>query len=267
MHLTETSYAALLSGGLPPAEARELAAHLAGECERCERFLAERGAADRLDGAADAAIAASLPPRDGRGDDLEFARIRRALRQGAGRRLLVPGAVAASLLVLGVVGLAARELREHRPPEGPAWDGSKGLDARPAPVRLRLLRMAADGSVEKGLSGEPVDRSASLLFELETGRDSQVALARVGEGGGVEILWRGRVGTGRTQVTVDGRPAAYPLAALTGLQRFVLLAAEAGLDEPRAIRAAEPLAPPAPIRPDHPALDGLSLDVVEVPLR
>ena len=39
MHLDPDKYAALLAGSLPPSEARDLSAHLAQECDVCERFL------------------------------------------------------------------------------------------------------------------------------------------------------------------------------------------------------------------------------------
>jgi hypothetical protein len=268
MHLTESTYAALLSGTLPPGEARALAEHLGGACEPCERFLAERDRADGLDGLAEEAVASAFPPRGGRGDDLEFARIQRALRAGGrARRLWVPGAIAASLLIAGVAGLVARQLAQSRPAETATWDGTKGLAPRPVPVRLRFLKVARDGAVEKGLTGERVDREAGLLFEVEADRGADVILARVAPGGGVEPLWHGRVPSGPTQITLDGKPAAYPLAALTGPQRFVLLAAETALDAPRAARAAEALAPPERVRPDLPALDGLSFDVIEIHVR
>jgi len=271
MHLEPRTYAALLAGALPPKEARALAEHLAGECEACERFLSEQPGADSLDGLADAAIAAALPPPSAGGNDLEFARIQRALRDGDGRprRAALPAAVAASLLAAGVAGLLWHHARPP-PASDSGWDGAKGAEVRAIPVRLRYLRLAPfllldqGRPLEKGLSGEPVDRSASLLFEVETGRAADVVLARVSPGGGVELLWRQRVPSGRSQVTTDGRPAAYPLAALSGPQRFVLLAADGALDEGRATRAAAALAPPDRIRPDAPALEGLSLDVVEV---
>lgn len=269
MHLDPTIYAALLSGTLPPKEARTLAEHLEGDCEACERFLAEREEADALDGTTDAAVSGAFPPgRAAAGNDLEFARIQRALRGGTRprRRALAPLAVAASLLVAGAAGLAWRQLRPP-PAAGPAWDGLKGTGQRALPIRLRFLVLGAGGEVTKGLSGEPVDRRASLLFEVEASREADVALARVGPGGAAELVWASRVPGGRTQVTVGGRPAGYPLGALDGVQRFVLVAGEAGLDEGRALRAAAALAPPRGFHAEAPALDGLTVDLVEVNVR
>jgi hypothetical protein len=268
MHLTEATYRALLAGSLPRKEARDLAAHLSDDCEACEQFLADRSVADGLDGLADAAMAGALPPDRAMGSDLEYARIQRALRAGASRPRRWPfrAAVAASLFITGTAGIVAWQLRAHAP-ASVAWDGVKGTDARPIPVRLRYLRLDAAGAVEKGLSGEAADPRTSLLFEVETGRPADVALLRVAAGGGVELIWRSRVSGGRTQVTVAGRPAAFPLASLSGPQRFVLLAGEGGIEEARAARAAAAVAPPNRIQPEAPPLDGLSFDVVELLVR
>lgn len=267
MHLDPDKYAALLGGSLPPNEARDLSAHLAQECDICERFLADRGGADALDGAADAAIVSALPPAGGAGDNLEFARIKRRVPAvgTARRRNRLVAALAASILFAGVAGLVA-QLRAQAPTAAP-WDGVKGTDVSPIPVRLRFLKLTPGGAVEKGISGEPAGRVDSLLFEVEVGRAAEVAIARVGPGGAVELFWRSRLGAGRTQLTVSGKTAAYPLAALSGPQRFVLLASEQGLDDARALRAAADLAPPRGIQPALPSLDGLSIDVAEVLVR
>jgi hypothetical protein len=263
MHLTDAIYRALLAGTLPPKEARELAAHLSGDCESCERFLAEFGVADGLDGLTDAAIAAALPPASESGNDLEYARIQRALRTGGRqpRRRLLGAAIAASLFITGSAGVVVYQLRA-RTPTGVEWDGVKGNDPRPIPVRLRFLRLDAAGTV-----GDSADQGSSLLFEVETGRPADVALLRVATGGGVELIWRSRVSGGRTQVTVGGKPAAFPLASLSGPQRFVLLAGNGGMEESRAVRAAAAVAPPNRIKPEAPSLDGLSVDVVELFVR
>jgi hypothetical protein len=268
MHLDPRTYAALLDGRLPPREARALAEHLAGDCETCERFLAEREETDRLDGPVDAALLEALPPQGTGGNDLEFARIQRGLRSGAGRRrrFLAPAAVAASLLVAGLAGLAWRSLRA--PPRADlAWTGEKGAAPRAIPVRLRFLVVGAGGEVVKGIPGEAIDRGARLLFEVEAARPATVALVRVAPGGAMELLWQRRVQGGATQVTVGERPAAYPLADLSGPQRFVLLASDGELDAPRVRRAASALAPPLAIRSETPELVGLSLDALEVSVR
>src|SRR5512138_1977631 len=102
MHLSERSYLLLLQGSLPPVEARLLARHLEEGCTFCEEFLASRPAADAVDGLVDEAVGALVPAGD-RGNDLEFARIERRVREGSAavrRRPLafVPGAIAAAVL-------------------------------------------------------------------------------------------------------------------------------------------------------------------------
>src|SRR5512138_1550016 len=101
MHLDPRTYAGLIDGTLPPAEARALAEHLAGDCETCERFLAGRDRADELDGRGDAAIDLAFPPPRLQDDELAFARLQRRLRptDSRRRRILAFGAVAAALLV------------------------------------------------------------------------------------------------------------------------------------------------------------------------
>ncbi len=271
MHLSERSYLLLLQGSLPPVEARLLVSHLEEGCAFCEEFLASRPAADAVDGLVDEALGALVPAGD-RGNDLQFARIERRVREGvAGPRrrplALVQGAIAAALLAAGLAGLFLPRSGSDRP----AWDGEKGVVSRAVPVRLRFVVVAPSPhgppALEKGVSGEPVAAAASLQFEVESGRAAQVALVRVGAAGAPEVVWSQRVGEGRSTVTVDGRPAAYPLAGLAGPQRFVLLASEERLDGDRIVRAASSLAPPARVRADLPGLDGLSLDVVEVEVR
>ncbi|HSM92929.1 MAG TPA: hypothetical protein VLT47_08555 [Anaeromyxobacteraceae bacterium] len=262
MHLDAHSYAALLEGTMPPEEARALSTHLDGECEQCEGFLAAQSSADSLDGVVDAWVGRALPPTGGQGNDLEFARITRSLRtaRGGARSALLAGTIAASILVAGVAGLVAS--RDARAPTA-KWDGVKGVE-RPIPVRLRFLELTHDRAIQKGLSGEAVDRSASLLFEAETSRAAWLAIARVSADGSAEVVWRARSSGGRVQVGLGGRPAAYPLAGLAGPQRFVLVASEAPLDDLRVLKVGRSLAPPADLAADAPELSGLSLDVVEL---
>jgi hypothetical protein len=266
MHLDPERLAALQAGALPPDEECALLAHLEAGCKRCERSLAQLNV-NALDGIADAAIARALPANSGAGNDLEFARILRAVgaRPSRPRRQLLAGALAASLVIAGVAGLVAGRLRPTNEP--PAWDGAKGAATRPVPVRLRFLEVDADGRMAKGISGERVRFTSSLLFEVEAVRPAMAGIARVSPAGNVEVIWRRRVAAGRTQVTLDGRPAAYPLAALSGPHRFVLVASEAGLDDARLEGAAATLAPPRPPSGDSPALDGLSLDLIDVFVR
>lgn len=267
-HLTEQSYRLLLQGSLPPAEARLLARHLEEACDVCEAFLASHPDADAADGLADALLG-GLVPAGGRGSDLEFARIERRLRGEAvapqrRTRRLFPAALAAAVLAAGLAGLLVP--RSASIP--PAWDGEKGASPRPFPVRLRFLVVAPSPAgppaLEKGVPGQAVAAGASLQFEVESARAAHVALLRVSAGAAPEVIWKERVGEGRSVVAVEGRPAAYPLAELSGSQRFVLVASDRGLDAGGITRAAAALAPPAPVGAQ---LDGLSVDVVEVQVR
>jgi hypothetical protein len=268
MHLDEKTYAALIEGTLAPNEARALSAHLDGDCVQCESFLASQMNVDGLDGAVDGAIARELPPDGGAGSDLEFAKIARELR-GAhpwSRRILCSSAIAASILVAGIAGLVAVGARGSHGPDA-SWDGTKGLTARPIPVRLRFLEMTRDRQIEKGISGEVVDAEASLLFEVEAARAAYAAIARVSPGGAAELIWHQRIEAGRTQVAVGGRPAAYPLNGLQGPQRFILVASDAPLADLSVLEAGRALTPPGGMGADAPALNGLSLDVVELSVR
>jgi hypothetical protein len=274
-HLSERTYALLVAGTLPEEEARAVARHLDGACAVCEEFLASRGAADGLDGVADAAIGAAAGAR-GRGNDLEFARIDRRLRQGPRpvvappRWRGLPAVAAAAVLVVGLAGaFRVAGLRGPRP----EWDGVKGSAPRAAPARLRFVVVsppAAEGGapgVERGVPGQRVARGASLQFEVEATRSVQAALVRVPADGAPELVWSERVASGRTAVTLEGHPAAYPLADLDGLQRFVLVASEERLAPDRLARAAAAFAPPARGAQGLPALDGLVLDAVDVEVR
>ncbi|BDG01650.1 DUF4384 domain-containing protein [Anaeromyxobacter oryzae] len=266
-HLAEDTYRRLLAGTLPPAEARALAEHLRGDCPVCEAFLAARPAADALDGRADHALG-SLRPGDAAdaGNDLEFRRIQRRLARAPRLREWRGLGLAAAALVL-VAGLAALEWADRRGPLAPGWDGEKGFSSRAVPVRLRFVVLDPAGGIEKGVAGEAVGAGARLQFELELGRAADVALVRVPARGAPEVFLRERLAPGRTTVSLDGRPAAYPLDGLAGPQRFLAIASPGPLDERSVLAAAAGLAPPARISPDAPGLEGLSLDAVEVVVR
>lgn len=269
-HLTERTYGLLLQGSLPPEDARTVARHLEEACAVCEEFLASRPTADAADGLVERALDA-LVPAGGRGSDLEFAQIERRLRGEAPARRREPrriasAALAAAVLAAGLAGLVA----PRTPPERPAWDGWKGAPARAIPVRLRfvVVRPGLGGtpSLERGVPGQIVPAAASLQFQIEAGRPAHAALVRVPSRGAPEPFWSERIGEGSSAVTLAGAPAAYPLAGLGGPQRFVLLASDEPLDAGRLLRAAAALAPPAPAA-ELPALEGLSLDMVEVEVR
>jgi len=272
MHLTGGTLDRLLDGTLDPGEARALAAHLARPCEECEAFLSSRAQADPVDGRVDRALAAFADPGSAAGNDLEYARIERALRGGRSRRRLAPlAAVAAAVLAVGAVALKIG--LDQAQPGRDDWDGVKGLGAPAVPLRLRFLvvlpgEAGGPPRLEKGASGVAVPARAGLQFQVEAAVRAHAALVRVSPSGEEEAFWRGDLSPGSPlEVTVGGRPAAYPLEGLAGPQRFVLLASPEPLASERIAAAARALAPPGRVSRDRPDLSGLSFDLVEVTVR
>lgn len=264
MHLSEDTYRQLLDGTLPGPEARALADHLARSCEACEGFLAAPRAPDGLDGRVDQALdalAQGAAPSAGQGHDLEFRRVVRAVRGGGVRRRALPAlAIAAAVAVAGLAGLLLA-----RPPAPVAgWDGEKGGASLAIPLRLRFLvvlpGVAGPPALVRGVPGQEVPSVASLQFQVELGRPAHVLLARAGGAGAPEVFLSTRLPAGRSVVSVDGQPAAYPLAALVGPQRFLALASDLPLGPADAARAVAPEVG-AGGGGDGPAI---SLDVVEV---
>ncbi len=241
MHLDAKKYEALLAGTLSPSEARAFAQHLSGDCDICEQFLASREAADDLDGRADRAILKAAPTAARPENELEFARIQRRLRtERPGRgRLLAVAAIAASLFAIAVAGLVTRHVGSA---PDKSWDGAKGANAAAPAVHLRFARLQPGSEAQKGVTGETIDRGATLLFEVESNRPANVALARLAPDGAVELLWSQQVGSGRTVLGAEGKTAAYPLAAVDGQQRFVLVGAFGALDGQLVERAVKTLA-------------------------
>lgn len=262
-HLDERSLDGLLRGGLDPAEARRLAAHLREPCVECERFLAGHGGV--LDGMADRALGASAAPAEA-GDDVEFARIMRAVRRRRARPRVAVAALAAALVAVAGVTLA---VLWHRP-TGQLEEGVKGFESRALPVRLRALLApaAVPGTVpelSRVASGAEVPQSANLVFRIETGAPAELALVRVGPVD-FEVVFRARAeGPGTIDVSAAGKPAAYSLRGLSGRQRFVLVASPGTLG-PERIEAAAAALRDAPLRGDA-RLVGLTLSGLEVVVR
>lgn len=258
-HLDRGTAERLLSGELDGEEARLLAAHLETDCARCEALLADGAGVDPLDGPVDLALLRLAPEAGERGNDLEWARVRRRL--GGGRRrgwLLGVAAAAALVLVAGVsVRIALREPAGHD-----AWDGMKGMASAPVTARLRfsVVLAGSEPSVARGANGLSLPQEASLLFRVEASGPADLALFRI-DGG--ELIWKGRSsGAGAVDVEDGGHLAAYPLHGLRGRQRFALVAApELGAERLEAARAA--LSAGA----TPPSQSPISLDVVEVTVR
>jgi hypothetical protein len=270
IHLDDATYRQLRAGELDAPNARVLAEHLDGSCAVCEAFLASR-AVDGLDGAVDATLARLAPSSADTGHDVEYARIRRALRsRGTGARRVTgwAAAVAALLLVGGVAVAVARHARPARVGEA-AWDGVKGRPGQALPARLRFAVVEAAGAaprIDRGRSGAVVPADSSLAFRVELGLPAYVALLRVGGGEG-EVIWTQRAAQpGVLDVSQDGHPAAYPLRGLVGMQRFALVASESPIGPDDLAAAARAAAEPT-AGVDDPRRGPLTLDVVEVTVR
>jgi hypothetical protein len=268
LHLDLETYRKLTSGELAPARAREIAAHLDGDCSVCEEFLAALPP-DGLDGAVDAALTELAPARpEEAGHDLEYMRIRRAIKapRSTLSRVTRYVAIAAAFLVVGGAGLVT--LQHRRASEDQWGNGEKG---RPqvVPARLRFAVVEAQTGapqLDHGRSGAVVPEGASLAFRVEVGRAAYVALLRVGTGES-EVVWKQHLARGgAVDVSENGRPAAYPLHGLAGTQRFVLVASEhpiAAEDLGAAARAATG----AGASREDPRWSVMTLDVVEVTVR
>jgi hypothetical protein len=266
MHLDHDTYRQLRSGGLAPAVARALAEHLAGDCDVCDAFLAGVEP-DALDGGVDAALTSLAPAADAeRGDDLEYARIRRAVKGGGGRMWQVSRWAAAAAALLLVGGVSVTLLRSG-PRDDARWDGFKGTGAGIVPARLRFAVVGdAAGGLDRGTSGAVVPQAASLAFRVELGRPAHLALLRIG-GGDSEVVWRQHVTrAGAVDVSEDGRPAAYPLRGLAGTQRFALVASERPIAD-EDLAAARRAATGATAGRGDPRITAMTLDVVEVTVR
>jgi hypothetical protein len=257
-HLDPLALRRLLRGELSPGEARRLAGHLARECPDCEAVIAADPA---LDERVDRALASLAPPRDEeRGDDLEFARIQRAVRQAKARPSRRLGVIAAAALVAIGAGVV---LRLERAPRSD-WTGEKGRAGTAVPAKLRFA-VAGGPGLERGATGQVLPPEASLLFRIEVGAPAYVALVRVG-GSDREVVFQGHADRpGAMDVSVNGRPAAYPLHGLSGPQRFVLVAGTRPIEERHLAEAARVIQGQAATR--EPRSPELSIDVVEITVR
>jgi hypothetical protein len=274
MHLSEPTLRRLLQRELDPSEAKALAEHLAADCEVCEDFLAARATADAADGLVDRALfrlASVADPRE-QGNDLEFERIRRRIRRGGAVRFLRLGAVAAAVLAAGALTFEVAR-HEERVEKRSALEGVKGMASQAIPVRLRFVvvhpsETGRPPELEKGVSGAVLDPLSALQFEVEMSRPGHAALVRVGPRGDLDLFWTESFSRpGPVEVSLGGRPAAYPLAGLSGPQRVLLVASPEPLTRERVVAAARALAPPARAAAEIPALEGLSIDLVEVTVR
>jgi hypothetical protein len=271
IHLDLETYQRLRSGQLDPARARQIAAHLDGDCATCDAFLAAQPA-DDLDGATDAALVQLAPPAaEERGNDIEYAKIRRVMsgKRAPTWRVTRFAAIAAALLAVGGASLVGvRYEQAKRADEA----GVKGFPGRPTtivPAKLLFAVVEPSGAgpkIDHGRSGEVVPEGASLAFRVEVGRPAYVALLRVG-GAENEVVWKQHVDrAGSVDISENGRPAMYSLRGLAGTQRFVLVASERPIAD-EDLGAAARAANGASASREDPRFNVMTLDVVEVTVR
>ncbi len=272
IHLDQDTYRRLRAGDLEPERARALAQHLEEACDACEAFLSGV-APDALDGVVDAALVrvARTSPAEA-GNDVEYARIRRAAfgARSTRRRSFAPRwlAAAAAVLVVGAgAAVVMRQLDATRR-EAARWDGMKGA-GQAVPARLRFAVVGGgverEQQVDRGHSGAVVSEDASLAFRVEVGKPAYLALLRIGSGEN-EVVWREHVAQpGAVDVSEGGRPAAYPLRGLRGTQRFALVASGHPLTEEDLAGAAREATGARAAREDP--RRAMTLDVVEVTVR
>jgi hypothetical protein len=268
-HLDLETYRKLRSGKLDPARAREIAEHLDSACDACEAFLAEQPP-DELDGSVDATLVSLAPVSEAeKGNDLEYARIRRAIapRRSVVSRVSRYMAVAAAVLVVG--GVSLKVYQHQRAQRDLAWTGEKGRTGRVVPARLRFAVVEGGSGapqLDHGRSGAVVPADASLAFRVEVGRPAYVALIRIGAGES-EVVWKTYTPRPAVlDVSDNGRPAAYPLRGLAGTQRFALVASERPIG-PEDLAAAARAATGASAGAEDPRWNVMTLDVVEVTIR
>jgi hypothetical protein len=274
MHLTRHTQRLLLDGRLDPAQARALAKHLETGCSTCEAALSGPEA-DGLDGVVDVVLT-RLAPDDptSAGNDLEYARIMRRVgrpRRSGWRGLGLSG-VAAGLVAALAGGLL---LAHERAVKVPGWNGVKGVSRSAVAPSVRLSAvsvLAARGGeapvLRKVTRGDVVPGEAILQLQVEVGGATELALARVGRSGEVDPFWQGRATAAGPILlsALDGRPAGYPLAELSGPQRFVALASPTRLT-PRQVTAiaGAVAAGRSTETPERPS--GISVDVLELTVR
>lgn len=231
-HLDPTTWKAVLRGERFPGE-RALAAHLAGGCRACERFLASLRDADGLDGDVDAALVGSANAARPAHADAAFElamrrlhlyqRVSGASPAGAARPTpsnILPMALAAALALggLAVYALQRAPRQEHRRGLTPAVE----LAASVVPVGLPRDRG------EPGVPGTayPEDRVVFLRYQLAA--PAFVTLVRIAPDGSPEVLaQQGRVGPGVHDLLVNGMPAAVSLRGAPGTHRFLAVASVA----------------------------------------
>ncbi len=275
MHLTNDNLERLLAGRATASEARALGDHLDYPCPRCEAVLARHGGAE-LEALADRALSGiEEPTAEERGNDIEYARIRRAVQAAPAlrpaRRWIPAVAAAAVLLVAGGVGLelARDRARDDR------WDGVKGMGQPLAnPVAVRLSAAAVSGGpgstarVWHVVGGDELPASAALQLRVEVGAPADVAIARIGPDGRADLFWHERAPTaGTVTVTAGGRPAAYPLQSLGGPQVFVALASRGRLTPERIRAVSGGVIGTAQAVTGGVSPDGVSVDVLSVVVR
>ncbi len=243
-HLTPESWLRLRRGALEPHERASLLAHLADPCEACD---AAADAADdlALDCAVDAALArvSTAPPPD---TTRMLAVERRVLRSLTPRPRLSPW-----LALVPLAAAAGAAFLTLTPALGPTRAATQQLKGPAAPPSLTAVASLRPGAPLEPLSTQPAwPTTAELFFTYTLGEAAYVYLARVGGDGSIEAFYP-PIGVparlepaGTRALTVAGTVHGYSLQALSGRQRFTVLASPSPLRQDElaaALRAAAPL--------------------------
>jgi hypothetical protein len=263
-HLDKEMYHRLRSGEIDPAVARQIREHLASNCEICEAFLANLPP-DGFDGEVDTLLASVATDRTKcLGNDFEFARIQRTLRQStpANRNRFRTKLVAVTAIVLALIS-GFLLLHTTRPLDS-TWDGIKGVEV-PISGHLRFVVIEANAHpphITRGENDAVVSSKNQLAFRVEIERPAYAALIRV-DFGRSELIWKQHIRQpGSLDIAEkDGRAVAYPLHGLAGDLQFVLVTSERPLSDADFNTAATTLA-----RRRHPPL-GIGGDVIRVKIR
>jgi hypothetical protein len=214
-HLTRETIAALLSAdaeGLDPARRQELRAHLAEDCEECERALAEEPS---LDGALDALLLRLAPPKDSPLDEVGFRRVARAL---SGRRVRPVGIAALAAAAALAVGL----FTALRPVGGP----DRGLKGNPRiAVELTAALQDASGVVRRVEPGEALPPSGALLLRYHATEEGRALLLVRSGAGDAELLGSFVLAPGTHDLRAGSDIAGVPLSRARGPLTVSLVAA------------------------------------------
>jgi hypothetical protein len=237
-HLSLEALRALESGD---AQVRaHFAAHLAEDCERCERFLAELEGPGLLDGEVDRLLLSLAPPAAAPLDEVGFARIRRALRAPTSRRW-----VGVSVGALAACFLAVVLVQRGAPVSDPGVT-DPGIKAQAPRMELELSVAARDseGALRRLDMGEQVPEQDVLLLRYHATEAGTALLYQQSGAGEPQLLGRFALQAGTHDLAGEAGLAGVALQGERGPVRLLLVGVPAGSpvqeDQVRAALTADP---------------------------